>query len=402
MEWTVIAQDLDPEAHRQMTMQFGSRLSGRMTFVHGDDANATELSNLLASQSDPSTSNVQFSESNSVWQPLPHWARFFIDFGFNWPREAVGPRRIALVSMPCDSAVSGLITLGALIRDLGRPEANEVEGHYDALLRYAQQYLECCRYCDLDPCDPETRRCGYTARATGLLRSPLQPHKTFEISDRTDFQKRQIAWHYRSARNCTGIEWPRPQYAVNWHIDGDPPHQILRGEGVLPAEPYRALVNGAEIHDSNLRASYSGLCFAGRIAGSSVTRELCASLRFRIGSEVHSLNNLLTVHGWSEAALSRVSFFNSHTSKLDRYSASPVVVVADGDGAFLKCLGRREFQKSAVIGVIHRALERDKLEAVGNKMIDQRQWYEPDEELLSRTGPPPRGVSMTLLKRRAA
>lgn len=402
MDWTVIAQELDEESHRKMSTHFGSRLSGRMTFVPGDDASATELSNLLAAQLDSATSDVQFSESKSPWQPLPHWVRFFIDFGFNWPREAIGPPRIALVSMPCDSAVCGLITLGAVIRDLGRQDANETEGNYDALLRYAQQYLECCRHCDLDPCDPSIRRCGYTARATGRLRSPLQPRKTVVISDRTDFQNKRIAWHYRSGRNAAGIYWPDPQHAVNWHVDGDPAHRILGGEGLLPGEPYKALVEGAAIHDPNLRASYSGLCLAGRAAGSRVTRDMCSALRFRTSSGVHTLNGLLTVHGWSEASLSRVSFFNSHTSKLDRYSASPVLVIADGDSAFLKCLARREFQKSTVIGVIHRTLERDKLEAVGNKMIDQRQWYEQDEELLIRMAAPPRGVSITILKRRAA
>lgn len=402
MDWTVINQDLDEESHRKMSAHFGSRLSGRMTFIPGDDTNATELSNLLAAQLDPVPSDVQFSESNSIWQPLPQWVRFFIDFGFNWPRETVGPPRIALVSMPCDSAVSGLITLGAMIRDLGRQDANETDGHYDALLRYAQQYLECCRHCDLDPCDPGVRRCGYAARATGRLRSPLHPRKTFEISERTDFPNRQIAWHYRSGRNCTCIEWPKPEFAENWHIDGDPPHQILRGEGVLQVEPYKALVERAAIHDPNLRASYSGLCLAGRVAGSSVTRDICASYGFRIGSGVYTLNELLTIHGWSQAPLSRVSFFNCHTSKLDRYSASPALVVADGDGAFLKCLARREFQKSTVIGVMHRALERDKLEAVGNKMIDQRQWFESDEEILTRMPALPRGVSIAILKRRAA
>ncbi|MGA3267416.1 MAG: hypothetical protein ABSE16_11400 [Verrucomicrobiota bacterium] len=402
MDWTVIAQDLDQENHSKMSTHFGSRLSGRMTFLEGDDTNAIELSNLLAAQLDPTPSYVQFSESNGMWQPLPHWVRFFIDFGFNLPRDAVGPQRIALILMPCDSAVSGLITLGAMIRDLGRQDANETEGHYDALLRYAQQYLECCRHCDLDPCDPSIRRCGFAERASGRLRSPLCPRETFQISDRTDFQNRQIAWHYRSGRNTTGICWPDPQYAVNWHVDGDPAQQILCGEGVLPGEPYKALVEGAAIYDPNLHASYSGLCFAGRVAGSSVTRDMCASLRFRAGSVVHTLNDLLTVHGWSGAPLSRVSFFNSHTSKLDRYSSSPVLVVADGDSAFLKCLARREFQNSNVIGVVHWALERDKLEALGNKMIDLRQWYEPDEELLTRMVAPPRGVSMTILKRRAA
>lgn len=402
MEWTVIAQDLDQETHQQMATRFGSRLSGRMTFLHGDDADAIELSNLLASQTQPSTSDVLFSEAGSPWQPLPPWVRFFIDLGSNWPREAFGPPRIALVSMPCDSSVSGLITLGAMIHDLGREDANETEGHYDALLRYAQQYLQRCRQCDQDPCNPTTRRCGYTERATGLLRSPLQPRKTFEISDRTDFPNRRIAWHYRTGRNTTGIYWPNPERAVNWHVDGDPAHQILHGEGVLQAEPYRALREGAVIHDPNLRASYSGLCLAGRVAGSTVTRDMCTSLRFRTASGVYHLGELLTIHGWSQVPLSRVSLFNSHTSKLDRYSASPLMVIADGDGAFLKCLARREFQKSTVIGVVHRALERDKLEAVGNKMIDQRQWYEPDEELMTRMTAVPRGVSMTILKRRAA
>ena len=65
--------------------------------------------------------------------------------------------------MPCDSAAAGLVALGALIRDLGSDSTTNVGGHYDALLRYARQYIKSCRDCDMR-CHPELKRCGYSSR----------------------------------------------------------------------------------------------------------------------------------------------------------------------------------------------------------------------------------------------
>ena len=126
-----------------------------------------------------------FSEANQEWQVVPRWVTFLIRLGYNWPCGVLGQRRIALISMPCDSAAAGLIALGALIRDLGNPNANDVDGHYDALLRYARQYLGYCRDCTMR-CQPELKGCGYAAEVTGLVRDKYKnPHQVAEISDQS-------------------------------------------------------------------------------------------------------------------------------------------------------------------------------------------------------------------------
>lgn len=104
---------------------------------------------------------MQFSEYNSEWKPVPPWVEFLIKFGYEWRREPKGSRRIALISMPCDSAAAGLIALGAMVRDLADSNANDVAGHYDKLLQYARQYLKSCNPC-VFKCKPQLSQCGYT------------------------------------------------------------------------------------------------------------------------------------------------------------------------------------------------------------------------------------------------
>jgi hypothetical protein len=102
---------------------------------------------------------MDFSELKGEWQPIPYWVRFLVQMGYNWPRSGTRPRRIALVSMPCDSAGAGLIALGAMVHDLVDPQANDVDAHYDKLLQYARQFLESCHGCDV-VCHPHLKRCG--------------------------------------------------------------------------------------------------------------------------------------------------------------------------------------------------------------------------------------------------
>ena len=140
---------------------------------------------------------------------------------------------------------------------------------------------------------------------------------------------------------------------------------------------------------------------AGRAAGEASTREACATLRFHDGAEGYGLEELLTVYGWSECNLSRVSFFNSRTDTLDRNTVLPSLVVADGDASFLRVVDKLEFQQSDIVGVIHRTMERDKLEAIGNRLVQLNQWYLPDIELLAGLPAAVRGISVSVLRRRA-
>lgn len=339
-----------------------------------------------------------FSETNQDWQPVPSWVRFLIRLGYDWPNGVSAQRRIALVSMPCDSAAAGLIALGALIRDLGNPIANDVDGHFDALLRYARQYLESCRHCTVS-CRPGMGSCDYVARATGLLRHQGRKlYEIFTVSNRPDIEKQSIGC---SNSRLKLDRWIFRRSAVDWKIDGEPPPQSIDHEGALPEEAYVRIVAGAQIIPENLQRSFSGLCLAGRVAGGTATHEACTLIRFRSANGDYALSDLLTVREWSPSnVISRMTFFNARTEQFDRRSSGSALVVADGDGGFLKMLGRPEFQRSDVIGVIHRTVERDHLEAVGNRMLGLRQWYAEDSEMLSRLTPTPRGISVLILKRR--
>ena len=337
---------------------------------------------------------MEFSESNSPFSAIPKWVRSLIDIGFGWPTAGVGPRRVCLVSMPCDSAGAGLITLGALIRDLANPQANDIDGHYDRLMAYAHQHLQFCRNCKIR-CLPERKGCGFSREATGKLRSLQSPHSGYVLTEKTDFHQRQISFHR------DGVDfWPKPQSSTNYYIEGEPPPKWSRAAGALPAEPYNRLVPRSQIHLENLRRSFSGLCLAGRAGGENATRGICAAARFRAGKNEQGLDELLAVHEWSAFKVSRVAFFNARTHEFDRNVAVPRLVVADGDVSFLRVAGLDEFHQSDIIGVIHRTVERDRLEELGAKMSSLRQWYAPDEDMLLGLPEVPRGMSVAILKRR--
>ena len=339
-----------------------------------------------------------FSEHDSEWMPIQPWMDFLIQFGYGWRSEPASPRRIALISMPCDSAAAGLIVLGALIRDLTIPSANDVDGHYERLLQKARQYLKYCRQCDL-VCEPDEKECGFLKQSTGKLRSPLLTG-TVEISDRTNFEERQIVWLQRDGYRNHCLVRPTPQHARNYHLEDEPPVQWHQSDASLAANAYRELLNLAAIFPDNLSRSYSGLCLAGRAVGENASRDVCSRVKFSNGAGEYGLDRLLTVHDWSDGALSRVAFFNPRTTRLDRHVAAPHLVVADGDASFLKVADRHEFQQSDLVGVIHRTTERDGLEAVGARLTAWRQWYDFDEEMLCGLPPVPRGVSITILRKR--
>ncbi|CAN5483400.1 hypothetical protein BH20ACI3_BH20ACI3_39660 [soil metagenome] len=176
----------------------------------------------------------------------------------------------------------------------------------------------------------------------------------------------------------------------------------------LPKQVYDVIVGSAPIVAINLQRSFSGLCLAGRVAGETASYEAYASIRFRINNIEYGLSDLLTVQGWDQfSEISRMTFFNARTQQVDRglYAPAlvvyaPALVVADGDGSFLRVLGRSEFQRSDVIGVIQRTIERDNLEAVGNRMLGLHQWYAEDIERMDQLPTMPKGVSVAILRRR--
>lgn len=344
---------------------------------------------------------LAFSENNQGWQEVPSWAEFFIQTGFHWQNSSFQDRKIAIISAPCDSAAAGLICLGALIRDLGNSKANNVDGHYDYLLRHARQYLQNCRKCDLPTCDTDLKSCGYIIRATGQLKSHVLPRVKYTISEKTDFIHGQLALNFSAGRDKTGVQYPSPSNAINWSVKGEPPVELEPAHGRINGDFYSSIIGEANIISDNLKRSWYGVCLAGRVTGKAAARKVFASIRFKNDKNEIGLEDLLTVNGWNPTqSVSRVAYFNSRTEKHEIRTSPPSLVIADGDKSFLKILNREEFQQADVIGVINRVMDRSDLEAVGNQLSTMRQWYAYDFEAMERTPPVPAGIRIMILKRR--
>ncbi len=58
-----------------------------------------------------------FSEGGCEWRTPPPWVTSLIDIGYRWGGDFQAQRKIALVSMPCDSAAAGLIGLRAAVEE---------------------------------------------------------------------------------------------------------------------------------------------------------------------------------------------------------------------------------------------------------------------------------------------
>jgi hypothetical protein len=335
-----------------------------------------------------------FSEFRGDWRPTPKWVEFLVRFGYRWYDKGPKQRRIAVVSMPSDSPAAGLIVLGALVRDLGRSDATNLTNHYRALLQYATQFLRACANCDVR-CHPALKGCGYVAEASGLLRHN-QRKESFPIASLTG--------NSDSPSLVVGIKdgtWTvYPKSAVNLRIDGDPLPKLADETGALPVAAYEELIDGAQIISRNLKESFSGLCFAGRAAGKSAAHAACDSVRFKCGTLEYSLPELLAVHGWSNSyRVSRVNYFNSRTEQIDRPGSETALVVADGDASFLKVIDLPQFQRSDVIAVISRSVDRERSEAVGNRIVGLRQWFIEDTEIHGDQLETPAGIHLLQLKR---
>ena len=332
---------------------------------------------------------------------MAKWANFLIQFGYRWPAKGPNDRRISLVSMPCDSPGAGLVTLGLMIRDLENPNANEIEGHVDRLVAHSMQYLQHCGRCRLDKCDPSIQQCGLIKKLPGSFRSTREQFHgvRFAIKKMSGDPDCPI-WILADRRRGGGNNAPTREQLRQYYLDGGSPIETPPEGTALSLAILGGFIPESRLFAENLRRSYSNVCFAGRSAGATQTRAVCESISFRIDSDQQSLADLLSVREWSAKGISRVLFFNSLKGCFDRNASSPSVVVADGDGSFLKALACPDFQHSDIIGVVHRTIDREKLEALGNKMVQLGQWYSPDEDTLCLLPSLLLGISVAILRRR--
>lgn len=340
-------------------------------------------------------SELYFSEFDGEWQSIPEWVNFLIRFGYHWSEGETSNRRIAILSMPCPSPAAGLITLGALIRDLGKLDSHDMTTHNDSLLCYARQYLEYCQKCELKDCDPTIRGCGFNSKSHGVIRSVRRKNNIYMVSEDSDFdEKKLVIFEKRNPAIKTEL---KPEYFKNLYFDGQPPAVSSSEETGLQKSAYQGLIEEAAIHPDNLRKSYSGLVLAGRAKGCRDTKSAYESVYFCNDTESYTLAELLAIHDWTDSEVSRTAFFNVRTEESDHTVVQPKLAVADGDASFLKSID--VFKKSDIIGVVDRSQERDKLEAIGQKFAALKNWYQPESEFQNLLPAPVPGITIAILKK---
>ena len=329
--------------------------------------------------------SLLFSEADSPWQAFPRWANFLIRCGYACAGSDASSRRIGLISMPCESAAAAVVALGAMRRRLTLAQANDLTSHYQRLDRHVA-----CAENELVPTFLRNNKYRGRFRLDGKDKDGVIWVRSEAGSSRA------FSNHQRLMKGFAIL----PQSACDWYFDGEAPVQALQGAELPYAELYQALLEDGAVIRSNLRQSDSAICLAGRVAGESVSKAVFEGVRFKQGSYSAELTKLLAVQDWSPGTISRVTFFNTRTQQLDRNTGLTRLVIADGDIAFLRLLERTEFKSSDVLGVIHRTVDRERLEALGFKIAGLQQWYSPDLGMQGCIPPAPPGITILLLRRK--
>ena len=319
---------------------------------------------------------MQISEQNKIWLDTPEWTKFLIDFGYRWGSIRNETRRIALISMPCDSVGAGLVALGAIRKSLEDPLANDVAAHWQRIRKSIGKPLK--------------------KRSTSL-NGNSRNYLIARINAETVLLKRPGEGRMQD-REITARK------ANEYCFVGEPFVEVLEGHRLESQKIYNEIIfQSNPIIDTNLELSFSGICLAGSKTGSRKTKRIFEKFHFSSDGTEHqtsSLDQLLTVHDWTPKTISRLCFFNALTKTRDRETEPPYLVVADGDGSFLKVIDTESFSRSNIISIIDRSVDRDRLDSLGQRIADLSQWYEKENitpEFLPRC---PRGIVVSIWKKR--
>lgn len=325
---------------------------------------------------------MQFSEAKGPWRKIPAWANYLIRIGNRWIENESGRRRIAIISMPCDSAGAGLVTLGAMRRRLGMKDANDLGCHFQRIRSLAIHG------------DIQTKL--FNRALNGRRRGPYILDGVVDLENCSDMVWAKLLSRYERITIS-------PEKAFNWQFEGESPVSVTQGAKLPYEYIYKNLVDGDQsIFPENLIQSDSYICLAGRVAGEIETRDILRKICFQTENNSEaSLDKLLSIQKWSlGTTISRIKFYNSRNGKIDNSPTLPSIVIVDGDTAFLKVEADDRFRESDIIAVIHRIIERDRLEAIGEKLESLSQWYIADNSLIDNHSTVPPGISISILKRR--
>ena len=328
---------------------------------------------------------IEFIDGANGARPVPPWVGYLVRFGYHFAANKSGARHISLISLPGDSPGGALVALGAMRRRLESQTANDISSHFERI------------------------KSGVVRgdRVSTLRHVGTRSRYKFDRVDQDG-----TLWLLETPSNQRTSRKSAPRFPVrisvssntsaNWQFEGEAPLHVLPGQAL----PWRSIYQGLPVHTdagilgANLATTDSAICLAGRIAGDAPTRAMCDSVGFRADGLSASLGSLLSIQEWVPGKVSRVSYFNPRTDRVDRGRGHTTVVIADGDGSFLDVISHSLFETCHVIGVMSRIIGRDQLESVGSKLEAMRQWFEVEDDPTQGGEAAPLGIRVMTLKAR--
>lgn len=342
---------------------------------------------------------VGWFEGAVAYPSIPDWVQWFIEAGRVLPSTDNGTRRLLLLSTPCDSPAAALVCLGVVIRDLTREDATDVINHARAIRTWARE----------NPAGRLVRHVEGKRRTVfevGLMDDGGELTLT-EVKKTTTAKNASASARSRLRSERAGPEIVR-------FGEGENPDNILLEftpdeEGwsapqsattkpPLSRESFSRITRNWNPIQQRLQESYSGACFAGRMAGKSRTIEFLKGFGFVVESgsgknRQFGLDSMLTIDGWGDDSVSRLRYCNMRGNgpgKFNDRGTALELTVADGADELVKVfqnLHSRDF-----VAVVPRDAAVGKLEALSQSLED-RGFAKAIKGNHSLFGTPPPGVT---------
>lgn len=357
------------------------------------------MTGLLKEQEEAGTAGMQYFESTALYENLPSWAAAVLGLGYRWARTGGAPRRIGLLSMPCDSEAAGLIALGALRRDLESRNVNYEEAYFEVLLRACRERAapQKSRFQTTDEHLWDVRNTTEGTRWRFAGHSDDQGFITLKSTTyRPEIRRKgKVIANPNSA--CTSFIFRRN--ALNWQLRNGSLPQLPAGGTALASSVYNAIPGCCgTVWEANLSQSHDGLVLVGRgAARESVYMRKFIESGFALGEKRYSLAELLTLHHDDQNRIRRLRFLNEQAHQDDTLHAVQLVV-ADGISGLLQAIDLFPF--SDIIGICNRDAPPEAVRQLRERLSEISRYYSDTDPGSVLTEQLPAKILLRLLQRR--
>lgn len=343
---------------------------------------------------------MQYFEADRFYDEVPAWVASALRLGYEWSLTGSNTRRIGLLSMPCDSEAAGLITLGALRRDLESATANHVDTHFDLLLKSCHERARARIHSEASK-----EEAGWDVRHV----VDDTRWRFVDYDNELDAIVLEDARHRpvirRKGKNIPNQNGACSRYllrshAAEWQLRDFLLSQMAPGEKGLEMSDYIDLPGcTGPIEEANLRRSYEGLV----LVGSGAARDTYYMQKFYTTGFAKAdrklpLGNLLTLHHDERKIIQRLRFINAH-SQHNKAVYPAKLVVADGIPAFLSA--EKLFSNSDIIGVCNRDAPVEAILQLKDLLNDKMRYYNDIDISGCLSGEMSAGILLRVLQRKA-